>query len=142
MHVLDTNVIIRHLTQDNDLLSKKASAILEQVELGTAAVYIGEGVLVEAVEVLSSEALYNIARRQICDALDRLIDLPGVTVPFRGPYHRALELYLRHRALSFVDCLCVAHAERLGADGLLSFDQGYDRVSVRADTAIRRVEQN
>jgi len=128
------------LTQDNAVLSEHATALFAEIESGVTDVYLAESVLVEAEQVLSSASLYHLARSDVYEALDRVIDLPGVTVSFRSSYHRALDLYLRHNPLSLMDCLCIAHAERLRAVGIVSFDRGYDGAAVRAETAVRRSE--
>ena len=52
---VDTNIIIRHITRDDPQLAQRARVFLQQVESGTEEVLLTEGVLVEAVQVLSSE---------------------------------------------------------------------------------------
>ena len=51
---------------------------------------------------------------------------------------RDIALYLSYHFLSFVDCLCVAHAERLGNIDVMSFDKGFDRI--HSDTGVSRIE--
>jgi predicted nucleic acid-binding protein len=52
----------------------------------------------------------------------------GVRINSKRLYLRALELYAIHTSLSFVDCLCVAYAEREPDSTVVSFDRGFDRV--------------
>jgi predicted nucleic acid-binding protein len=49
MAMLDSNVLIRYLTQDDPGLAARALALLEQVEEGSRSVVLIEGVLVETV---------------------------------------------------------------------------------------------
>jgi predicted nucleic acid-binding protein len=125
---LDTNIIIRHVTADDAELSRRARAFLEQVETGAEEVLLTEGVLVEAVQVLSSRALYHLPRAEIARDLGIIIRLRGVRLPQKGRYLRALELYASTPALDFVDALLVAYAERERPAAVVSFDRDFDTV--------------
>ncbi len=141
MEVLDTNLIIRHLTQDNPEHSERARRVFAAVEAGERTLRLREGVLVESVQVLSSKTLYNLPRAEIHRHLTRLIKLPSIKIRPKRAYLRALDLYLAHSHLSFVDCLCIAHAEREADRAVLSFDEGFDRASVRSSTPVRRTDR-
>lgn len=104
---LDTNLIIRYLTQDVPRLAKQAQAFLQRVEAGQETVRLTEGVLVEAVQVLGSKVLYNRPREQIRDRLTDIIELAGVELADKRRYVRALAIYAATPALDFVDTLLV-----------------------------------
>ena len=134
MPALDTNIIVRHLTADHPEHSPRARHLFEGLAVGQSTAALREAVLVEAVQVLSSKALYNLPRSTIANDLSELIRMPGVGLRPKSLYLRALHLYGQYSTLSFVDCLLAATAER--EDGqVLSFDQGFDRL-----TFITRVE--
>lgn len=124
---LDTNVIIRYVTKDNPDQSARSFAFLQQVEDGERTVVTCEGVFVEVVQVLESKRLYNLARPEIRSVLSDLITLPGLQIPHKSTYARALDLYAS-TSLDFVDALNVAHMERAKVGTIVSFDQGFDRV--------------
>ena len=65
MPILDTNVLLRYLTEDNPEQAQRALTVLEQVEAGSLRVVLPEGVLVETVQVLSSRRLYDVPREII-----------------------------------------------------------------------------
>jgi predicted nucleic acid-binding protein len=132
---LDTNVIIRDLTQDEPQLSQRAHAFLKRVEAGTETVLLTEGVLVEAVQVLSSRVLYNRPRPEIRQRLAAIVNLRGVRLSNKRLYLRALDLYATSPALDFVDALLVVFAERERPPMVVSFDQDFDHVP-----SIRRQE--
>jgi len=132
---LDTNVIIRDLTQDEPQLSQRAHAFLKRVEAGTETVLLTEGVLVEAVQVLSSRVLYNRPRPEIRQRLAAIVNLRGVRLSNKRLYLRALDLYATSPALDFVDALLVVFAEREHPPTVVSFDQDFDHVP-----SIRRQE--
>lgn len=128
--LLDTNIIVRYLTQApaRSDLAARAYAFLQELEAGTAAARLTEGVLVEAVQVLSSRRLYNRPRSEIRTRLAAVINLRGVELPNKRRYVRALELYAAMPALDFVDALLVAYAERDPQPTVVSFDRDFDRV--------------
>ena len=59
--LVDTNVILRYLLKDNEVLFKKASSLLEKVKVGEEAVVIPESVLAECVYVLLR--IYKVERQ-------------------------------------------------------------------------------
>ena len=123
---LDTNVLIRYLTGDKPDQSRRALAFLQQVETGAIIVSTCEGVLVEVVQVLSSQRLYNQPREWIAATLTDVLRLRGVRLAGKAIYLRALEIYGQEN-VDFVDALCVAHAERTGVTTIVSFDRDLDR---------------
>lgn len=128
MPPLDTNIIIRHVTQDDAQLARRAHAFLQQVEAGVEDVLLTEGVLVEAVQVLGSRALYHLPRAEIARDLAVIIRLRGVRMTQKGRYLRALALYASTPALDFVDALLVAYAEQESPATVVSFDADFDKV--------------
>lgn len=126
---LDTNVIIRYLTNDNADQSPRAHALFRRLETGNAIVRLTEAVLVEAVQVLSSKQLYNVPRSEIRHHLSNIISLIGVHIPGKRRYLRALDLYVNVPALSFVDALLAIYAQGGSSATVISFDTGFDKVA-------------
>lgn len=124
---LDTNILIRYLTKDDPEKAARAYAFLLQVEQGTTLATTAEAVIAEVVYVLSSKALYNVPRPTISQRLTAIIDLPGLRLPNKPIYRRALDLYATTH-LDFVDCVVVAQMERAKLTQLLSFDQDFDKI--------------
>ena len=128
MAPLDTNVIIRFLTNDDPVLSPRAYALFAQLDAGAAAASLTEAVLVETVQVLSSKNLYNQPRAEIARHLGNIIRFQGVKLPRKRRYLRALELYVAQPGLSFVDALLAVYAEESPPPTIISFDEGFDRL--------------
>ena len=124
---LDTNILIRYLTKDDADQAERAYHLLRQVEAGTVAVTTTEGVLVEAVQILSSKRLYNLPRSTVRTQLVDILALRGLEIPHKRTMIRALDLFAA-TTLDFVDVLIVAHMERRGLSIVISFDRGFDRV--------------
>jgi predicted nucleic acid-binding protein len=127
---LDTNIIIRYLVDDPAVsdLAAGAFAFLQRLETSDETARLTEGVLVEAVQVLSSRNLYNQPRPEIQRRLAAIIGLRGVELPNKRLYLRALNLYAATPSLDFVDALLVAYAEREPIPAVVSFDTDFDRV--------------
>lgn len=124
---LDTNVIIRYLTQDNPDQSQRARNLFEAVERGDVTLITTEAVITETVHVLSSKALYNLPRQDIRRHVNNVLSLSGLKIAHKRSYLRALDIYASTN-LDFVDALIVAHMERTGITTLMSFEKSFDKV--------------
>ena len=124
---LDTNLIIRHLTQDNPSQSQKARHVFKKLESGELTLTTSEAVIVEAVQVLSSKQLYHLPRGDIKTYLTAIISLRGLKIPHKRTLLHALELYSMLN-VDFVDALTIAHMGRLKTKTIWSFDRDFDRV--------------
>lgn len=125
---LDTNVIIRYLTQDNPEHSRQAYNFLKGVEEGTEKVETSEAVIVEAVQVLSSKVLYHLPRQQVRNHLHNILFFRGLRIPKKTMIARALNLYVDSN-LDFVDCLIVCHVQSKQLPTIISFDRDFDGIS-------------
>jgi predicted nucleic acid-binding protein len=123
---LDTNVIIRYLTRDDPDQAERARHVLREIEAGVAMVTTCEGVIIEAVHILSSKQLYNLARPAIRTHLGNILTLRGLRLQHKRTYLRALDLYASTN-LDFVDTLNIAHMERSKITTIISFDRDFDR---------------
>ena len=134
MEFLDTNIFLRFLTGDDPDRSASASALFERVELAELTVTTSESVVVEIVQVLSSKVLYNAPRSEIRHQLRKVLSLPGLVLPHKRSYLRALDIYSATN-LDFVDAISTAHVERAHAGRIISYDRDFDRIEgiVRAE---------
>lgn len=122
---LDTNILLRHLRQDNLILSAKATAILERIERRELQARTSEIVIFETVFTLQRS--YKQPRDSIADAVLPLIELPGIVLPGKRQYRKVFALY-RTSPLGFADCYHVVLMQQLGISEILSFDTDFDRV--------------
>lgn len=117
MVALDTNVIVRLLTNDDPAQVARARALLER-----ETVWVGLAVLLESEWVL--RAVYRLDRRVIGAALKRFIGLPMVVLEDDARVRRVLELY--GTGLDFADAMHLV-AARASASALASFDSALAR---------------
>lgn len=117
---VDSNVLLRYLTRDNEDLWAKADAAMARMANGEIILHCEPMILGEMVWVLSS--FFKLTRREISDLLEPLVSAKGFHIPGKGRYIRALELY-GSSVPHFGDaCACAAAIEE--SEGrLLSFDK-------------------
>jgi len=114
MKYLDTNVIVRAITGDDQTLATKA---LTEIQSGKRHEFcIVDAVLVEACFVLEFHD-YAMKREDIVAALEVLVNTPQVFVS--GPTRQALQLYKQYPKLDYVDCLLFVLG---GKTGVMTFD--------------------
>lgn len=119
--LLDTNVVIRHLTYDPPELGKRASRVLRSAR----SLRLTDVVLAECVYVL--ESVYSVSPRRVAGLLASLISLPAVESDAPFVALRALAVH-GAGGLGFPDAYLVAHAEA-GDLPIVSFDRKIDRVA-------------
>ncbi|MHB0874860.1 MAG: PIN domain-containing protein [Anaerolineae bacterium] len=122
---LDTNVITRYLTRDDEAKAAACLALLRRAEKGEETLFLCEAVLAETVYALSSPRLYRLPRERVRDLLTAVVALRGVVMPDKCVCLEALDLYAES-ALDFEDALLAAHLRARGVDGVYSYDRHFD----------------
>ena len=125
MAVLDTNVLLRYLTDDNPEQAERALRFLQRIEAGERSVMLTEAVLVETVQVLASQRLYGLPRQVIQLRLSEVLRLPGIRLAHKSTYLHALTLFATVTRLSIVDAVLVAQAQRESDRTVVSFDNDF-----------------
>lgn len=123
---LNTNLILRHLTQDDPNLSPRATALMRRIAAGDLTVRTADTAVFETVYTL--QRFYRVPRADIRQALTALLALPGIQLRGKRRYRRVFALYVTYPGLSFADCYHVALMESQRLSELISFDRGLDRV--------------
>jgi predicted nucleic-acid-binding protein len=119
--LLDTNLIVRHLVQDNKSQAQVAGRLFEACDRGTITLVVLPTVVAEAVFVL--ESFYEHAPRDIANVVGGLITSPGVELADRETHQVALVEYGKAKQ-HFVDCLIAAYATEHNWP-VATFDQGF-----------------
>jgi predicted nucleic acid-binding protein len=120
--VIDTNVLVRHLTGDPPELAKRATTYLCRERQ----LLLTDLVAAETVYVL--ESFYEAPRARVAQALRSLVAFDSVACIDPALLLRALEVYEIDR-LDFAEAYLVACAETTGVGRVASFDRTIDRVS-------------
>jgi predicted nucleic-acid-binding protein len=122
---LDTNVLVRHLTQDDPIQSRKATELLERRLTLQNPGFVSIVAMVETVWVL--ERAYGLARREIAVAIERILQIDVLVVENEQQVFTAMVAFRDARA-SFSDALIAALCERAGCAHTLTFDQKAARI--------------
>jgi predicted nucleic acid-binding protein len=124
--LLDTNVLIRHLTSDNDAQSPRASALIARIAAGELFVAMSEQVIFETAFTL--EKVYKVPRAAIADGLESMLALEGIVMGGKDAWKPVFDLFVSRRRLSFVDCYHVAYMRQYELTEILTWDQEFDRI--------------
>lgn len=122
---LDTNILLRHLLQDDPLQSPKATAFLKTVEEGKMVVATSDTVVFETVFLL--ERHYKRPKDKIRSSLLPILELPGIALPSKRRLGKVFDLYV-DLGLPFADAHHAVLMERMGLKQIVSFDEDFDRV--------------
>jgi predicted nucleic-acid-binding protein len=126
--LLDTNILVRHLTGDPASQASRATAFLR----GSHELILTDLALAEMVYVL--ESFYEVARTDIASMARALLALPSIVAGDHDLLLRAVEIYEVDR-LDFAEAYLVALAEMSDVKRVASFDRQIDRVK-----SVQRVE--
>lgn len=122
---IDTNVILRYLLMDHPELSPIAEAFWQEVRDHRQTAALTEGVLMEAVYVLTK--FYQVPRAIAVEKLKGLLRYAGLSQEPENLFAPALDLFAR-KTIDFVDCLLIVREEQ-GRGKLFSFDRKVSRRS-------------
>lgn len=120
VYCVDTNVFLRFILKDNDLLFKKASELLEKASKGKVQLFTPSIVIFEMFFVLRS--IYNLSKEEIVENLESILSSSYVRFEDLKNIQHALSIYEKHPALSLVDCFLLVKSEAEGAE-LFTFDK-------------------
>ena len=124
---VDTDVIIRLLTNDDPTKQAEALVLFQAVEEGNLSLAAPDTVIADAVYVLSSPRLYHLQRSEVQALLSPLMHLPGFKVENKRAVTKALEVYA-FSDLDFGDALIVTSMQQDGAHSLYSYDTHFDDI--------------
>lgn len=121
--IVDTNIVVRHVVQDDQRQAKTAGKLFEASDRGELTLVILPEVAAESVYVL--ESFYENERAEIARVLATLITSPGIEFDELATHLDALERYARTK-LHFVDCVIAATAAARSLP-IATFDKGFKK---------------
>lgn len=117
MHAVDTNVLIRLLTGDDELQARAAEEFVTRA--GNA--WVSLVVLVETTWVL--ESVYDRSRAEIAAAVETLLDHQLLSLQDPEVVEAALAQFNRKPTVGFSDCVVLESARKAGHLPLGTFDR-------------------
>lgn len=129
MRFLDTNIILRFLTRDDEEKAQACLALFRRVQRGEEEVTLSEAIVTEVCYVLSSTRhTYRLNREDIRSRLLPLLHLRGLRLRDKRLHLRALDLYVQYPNLDIEDAISVARMEALGITEIYSYDTDFDAI--------------
>jgi len=126
---LDTNVIVRYLTQDDRVQAAKATYIVEHVLTEDNAGFVSVVAMVETVWVL--ERAYGFGGKAIASAIEALLAIDVLVIQSEQEIFAAM-IALKANRGSFADALIGALGAAAGCAKTLTFDRKASRMAAFA----------
>lgn len=121
---IDTNILLRFMTYDDEERARRGLALLHKVEQGELRLVTSTMVIFETIFVLRRK--YRASHENIREALLPVLTLDGLYVPERNLLIRALDLCVEFN-VPLADAYNVASMEYLGIDEIFSWDPHFNR---------------
>lgn len=117
---LDTNILIRYLTQDDPVQSLKATEIIERRLIPANPGFVSVVTMAEVVWVL--DRAYGLTAREIAAAIERMLQVEVLVVESEQEVFAAM-VALKQRRGAFADALIADLGTRAGCIHTLTFDK-------------------
>lgn len=127
MTFLDTNIILRYLTRDDEIKAQACFELFQRVTTGKETLITTEVIIAEVAYVLASSKNYHLSHEDIRSRLLPILTLRGLHLAQKQVCLRALELYAQHSDLDFEDAFSVSFMERETIREIYSYDTDFDQ---------------
>jgi len=117
---LDTNILVRYLTQDDPIQSPKARAIVERRLTEEKPGFVSVVAMIEIVWVL--ERAYRLTPHEIVGAVERMLQIDVFVVENEQEVFTAM-IALKDGQGTFADAVIAALGARMGCACTLTFDR-------------------
>ena len=117
---LDTNVLVRYLTQDDPRQSRRANALVAEAVAGGERLFVGAVVLCELVWVLRGP--YALDKAEVVTSLERILATAQLEIDQKDLVRGALEDYRRGSG-DFADYVIGRRGQEAGCEQTATFDR-------------------
>jgi predicted nucleic-acid-binding protein len=117
---LDTNVVVRYLTQDDPQQSRRASQIFDQQLTSAEPGFLSVVTMVETVWVL--DRAYRFSGREIAAAVELLLQTDVLVMENEQEVFTAMTV-LKEKQGDFADAMIAALGAKAGCQHTVTFDQ-------------------
>jgi len=117
---LDTNILVRYLTQDDRIQSRKATEIIERILSVENPGFVSVVTTAETVWVL--DRAYGFSSREIAAVIERMLQVEVLVIQHEQEVFAAM-IALKQGRSSFADALIAELGAEAGCIHTLTFDQ-------------------
>ena len=128
MKFLDTNIILRYLTEDDPQKAKHCEELFRRTSLGKEILFTSTLVITEVVWVL--EKAYKLQRDQIVKCVQKILNTPNIECDEKDILLTAAGLY-ELKKIDFVDAYNAVMMETKFIEDIYSYDAHFDLVPPR-----------
>lgn len=125
MRFIDTNILIRHFTGDDEVKARKVAGLLKKVEADEEKVTASPFVVFEIIYTL--ERIYNLPKEKIKDLVSFFLSLKGLKFPEKELYLQSLDIYVG-KNISFADAFNAAFIIKNEIKEIYSYDEDFDKI--------------
>jgi predicted nucleic-acid-binding protein len=122
--VIDTNLLVRYLTDDDPQKAKAVDVLLNRAGKGELRILIPSIVVAELVWVLESS--YKMIADEIAKLVEAILNTPGIDVQDKRIIKAALSLY-RTKEIDLIDAWIIEFAKAKGIKRIYTFDKKHFR---------------
>ena len=122
---LDTNILLRFLTRDDERKARCALELLMRVERGEEKVVTSPLVIFETVYTLQS--FYKVPRQTIKEQVLAIISMRSLHLPDKNVFYQAFNFYVA-KNISFADAYNAAYMLTEGISNIYSWDKDFDKI--------------
>ncbi|MBI4202677.1 MAG: PIN domain-containing protein [Chloroflexi bacterium] len=127
MRFVDTNIILRYVTRDDEAKAQACMTLLQRLETGEETAISNDTVVGEVVFVLESPRQYGLSRTAIRSLLIPVVHLRGLRLPNKRLYDEAFDLYCNY-PIDFVDAFNAAYMRNNNVSEIYSYDKDFDKL--------------
>jgi len=118
--VIDTNLLVRYLTQDDPQKAKAVDKLLNQAMAGELRILVPSIVIAELIWVL--ESFYKMKQGAIVELIEAIFSTPGLDVTDKPLITSAINNY-RDKNIDFIDAWIVEFAKDRGIQTVYTYDK-------------------
>ena len=118
--VVDTNLLVRYLTEDDPVKAKAVDDLLARAEQGRERLLVPSVVVAELAWVL--ESYYKMGTDQVAELVEAMLSTPGLEVQDASLIRAAIVTYLTDK-VDFIDAWIMEFARSRKVDRVYTFDK-------------------
>jgi predicted nucleic-acid-binding protein len=122
--VIDTNLLVRYLTNDEPQKAKAVDSLLNKALKGELKILIPSIVIAELVWVLESN--YEMDAVEISELIEAILNTPGIDVTDKTIINSSIRLY-KNKNIDLIDAWIIEFAKDRGIKTIYTFDKKHFR---------------